>query len=164
MGYLVNLFMGYLVNSFMWYLVSFKSWVCHLDKSVNLKLLRTLDHFIRFKLNESLITERDTGGEWSVISDDTSPTSPFQQFFNSCISTCESCVLVCAVLGCLWSVVCYMKYRWRREEEETRQMYDMVERIIGKEDLLMLSTLPTPSYYWNYYIQLQSKLFSPHCK
>lgn len=26
-----------------------------------------------------------------------------------------------------------MKYRWRREEEETRQMYDMVERIVGKE-------------------------------
>ncbi|MEQ2188125.1 hypothetical protein GOODEAATRI_011717 [Goodea atripinnis] len=30
----------------------------------------------------------------------------------------------------VWSVVCYVKYRWRREEEETRQMYDMVERII----------------------------------
>lgn len=29
-------------------------------------------------------------------------------------------------------MVYYMKYRWRKEEEETRQMYDMVERIIGK--------------------------------
>ncbi|XP_060885619.1 LOW QUALITY PROTEIN: inner nuclear membrane protein Man1 [Labrus mixtus] len=38
--------------------------------------------------------------------------------------------LIAAVVGCVWSVVCYMKYRWRREEEETRQMYDMVERII----------------------------------
>lgn len=26
-----------------------------------------------------------------------------------------------------------MKYRWRKEEDETRQMYDMVERIVGKE-------------------------------
>lgn len=56
-------------------------------------------------------------------------------------------LFVFAVVGCLWSVVCYMKYRWRREEEETRQMYDMVERIIGKEHLLMLSALPTPHIY-----------------
>lgn len=31
-----------------------------------------------------------------------------------------------------------MKYRWRREEEETRQMYEMVERIVGKEMLIIL--------------------------
>uniref|UniRef100_A0A8C6T8Q8 LEM domain containing 3 n=1 Tax=Neogobius melanostomus TaxID=47308 RepID=A0A8C6T8Q8_9GOBI len=29
-----------------------------------------------------------------------------------------------------WFTVCFVKYRWRREEEENRQMYDMVERII----------------------------------
>lgn len=40
---------------------------------------------------------------------------------------------MCAVVGCVWGVVWYVKYRWRREEEETRQMYDMVERIIGKK-------------------------------
>uniref|UniRef100_A0A8C6TBM6 Inner nuclear membrane protein Man1 n=1 Tax=Neogobius melanostomus TaxID=47308 RepID=A0A8C6TBM6_9GOBI len=28
------------------------------------------------------------------------------------------------------AAVCFVKYRWRREEEENRQMYDMVERII----------------------------------
>uniref|UniRef100_A0A3Q0RBA8 Inner nuclear membrane protein Man1 n=1 Tax=Amphilophus citrinellus TaxID=61819 RepID=A0A3Q0RBA8_AMPCI len=39
-------------------------------------------------------------------------------------------LLIVVAVGCVWSVVCYMKYRWRREEEETRQMYDMVERII----------------------------------
>ncbi|KAG7454472.1 hypothetical protein MATL_G00260020 [Megalops atlanticus] len=33
---------------------------------------------------------------------------------------------IAVVLGVLY----YMKYRWRKEEEETRQMYDMVERII----------------------------------
>ncbi|XP_029901634.1 inner nuclear membrane protein Man1 [Myripristis murdjan] len=38
--------------------------------------------------------------------------------------------LIAAVVGCLWGLVYYMKYRWRRDEEETRQMYDMVERII----------------------------------
>lgn len=28
-----------------------------------------------------------------------------------------------------------MKYRWSKEEEETRQMYDMVVKIIGKFQL-----------------------------
>lgn len=32
--------------------------------------------------------------------------------------------IVCVVLR-------YMKYRWTKEEEETRQMYDMVIKIIG---------------------------------
>uniref|UniRef100_I3K9L3 LEM domain containing 3 n=1 Tax=Oreochromis niloticus TaxID=8128 RepID=I3K9L3_ORENI len=39
-------------------------------------------------------------------------------------------LLIAVVAGCVWSVVCYVKYRWRRDETETRQMYDMVERII----------------------------------
>lgn len=34
-------------------------------------------------------------------------------------------------IAIVYAVLRYMKYRWRREEEETRQMYDMVERIIG---------------------------------
>ncbi|XP_071773365.1 inner nuclear membrane protein Man1 [Centroberyx gerrardi] len=38
--------------------------------------------------------------------------------------------LIAAVVGCVWGLVYYMKYRWKRDEEETRQMYDMVERII----------------------------------
>nr|XP_014340203.1 PREDICTED: inner nuclear membrane protein Man1 [Latimeria chalumnae] len=33
-------------------------------------------------------------------------------------------------VGVVWGVLCYMKYRWRKEEEETRQVYDMVEKII----------------------------------
>uniref|UniRef100_A0A3B3ZZV4 Inner nuclear membrane protein Man1 n=1 Tax=Periophthalmus magnuspinnatus TaxID=409849 RepID=A0A3B3ZZV4_9GOBI len=41
------------------------------------------------------------------------------------------CVCVgAAVVGGAWGVVCYVKFHWRREEEETRRMYDMVERII----------------------------------
>ncbi|XP_036374263.1 inner nuclear membrane protein Man1-like [Megalops cyprinoides] len=39
-------------------------------------------------------------------------------------------LLFLAGVGIVWGVLCYMKYRWRKEEEETRQMYDMVERII----------------------------------
>ncbi|KAM6985999.1 inner nuclear membrane protein Man1 [Aplochiton taeniatus] len=39
-------------------------------------------------------------------------------------------LLFLGVIGLMWGLVYYMKYRWRREEEETRQMYDMVERII----------------------------------
>ncbi|XP_069760113.1 inner nuclear membrane protein Man1 [Narcine bancroftii] len=33
-------------------------------------------------------------------------------------------------VGVVWGVLHYMKYRWRKEESETKQMYDMVERII----------------------------------
>ncbi|GCB62626.1 inner nuclear membrane protein Man1 [Scyliorhinus torazame] len=33
-------------------------------------------------------------------------------------------------VGIVWGVLHYMRYRWRKEEAETRQMYDMVERII----------------------------------
>ncbi|XP_071001784.1 inner nuclear membrane protein Man1-like, partial [Oncorhynchus clarkii lewisi] len=40
-------------------------------------------------------------------------------------------LLILTVIGLVWAVFYYMKYRWRREEDETRQMYDMVERIIG---------------------------------
>ncbi|XP_067855577.1 inner nuclear membrane protein Man1 isoform X2 [Heptranchias perlo] len=33
-------------------------------------------------------------------------------------------------VGIVWGVLHYMKYRWQKEEAETRQMYDMVEKII----------------------------------
>ncbi|XP_029471509.1 inner nuclear membrane protein Man1 [Rhinatrema bivittatum] len=38
-------------------------------------------------------------------------------------------ILVLGV-GLIWGVLHYMKYRWAKEEEETRQMYDMVIKII----------------------------------
>lgn len=38
-------------------------------------------------------------------------------------------LMVCVVLR-------YMKYRWTKEEEETRQMYDMVVKIIGTEEFI----------------------------
>ncbi|XP_062851962.1 inner nuclear membrane protein Man1 [Trichomycterus rosablanca] len=41
-------------------------------------------------------------------------------------------LLVIAGIGAIFGVIWYMKYRWRREKEETRQMYDMVERIIDE--------------------------------
>ncbi|XP_053719904.1 inner nuclear membrane protein Man1 [Synchiropus splendidus] len=61
----------------------------------------------------------------------THPNMPFicrlrRAFFSVIIKI----LLAAAVIGCVGGVVFYMKYRWRREEEETRQMYDMVERII----------------------------------
>ncbi|KAK5849147.1 hypothetical protein PBY51_008811 [Eleginops maclovinus] len=59
------------------------------------------------------------------------PKMPFTCRFRRAFLTVISRVsLIAVVVGCVWSVVCYMRYRWRREEEETRQMYDMVERII----------------------------------
>ncbi|XP_052435969.1 inner nuclear membrane protein Man1-like [Carassius gibelio] len=39
-------------------------------------------------------------------------------------------LFILAGIGVVLGLVYYMKYRWRKEEEETRQMYDMVERII----------------------------------
>ncbi|KAA8579891.1 hypothetical protein FQN60_005426, partial [Etheostoma spectabile] len=61
----------------------------------------------------------------------THPKMPFMCRFRRAFLTVISRVfLIAVVVGFVWSVACYMKYRWRREEEETRQMYDMVERII----------------------------------
>ncbi|XP_037552023.1 inner nuclear membrane protein Man1 [Nematolebias whitei] len=61
----------------------------------------------------------------------THPMMPFMCRFRRALLTVSSKVLLGAVVvGLVWSAVCYMKYRWRREEEETRQMYDMVESII----------------------------------
>uniref|UniRef100_A0A8P4KS97 LEM domain-containing protein n=1 Tax=Dicentrarchus labrax TaxID=13489 RepID=A0A8P4KS97_DICLA len=61
----------------------------------------------------------------------THPKMPFTCRFRRAFLTVISRVfLIAVVVGCVWSGVCYMKYRWRREEEEIRQMYDLVERII----------------------------------
>ncbi|XP_072856513.2 inner nuclear membrane protein Man1 isoform X1 [Pogona vitticeps] len=43
--------------------------------------------------------------------------------------TCRSVFLLLGV-GMVWAVLRYMKYRWSKEEEQTRQMYDMVVKII----------------------------------
>uniref|UniRef100_A0A8C9VC81 LEM domain containing 3 n=1 Tax=Scleropages formosus TaxID=113540 RepID=A0A8C9VC81_SCLFO len=40
-------------------------------------------------------------------------------------------LLFIAGVAVIFGVLLYVKYRWRKEEEETRQMYDMVEKIIG---------------------------------
>ncbi|CAL8278007.1 unnamed protein product [Gadus morhua 'NCC'] len=39
-------------------------------------------------------------------------------------------LLIIAVIGLVLGLIYYMKYRWRREEDQSRQMYDMVARII----------------------------------
>ncbi|XP_053169862.1 inner nuclear membrane protein Man1 [Scomber japonicus] len=75
----------------------------------------------------------DTVTDVSEISrlESTHPKMPFTCRFRRAFLTVISRVfLIAAVVGCVWGVVYYMKRRWRREEEETRQMYDMVERII----------------------------------
>ncbi|XP_026218169.1 inner nuclear membrane protein Man1 [Anabas testudineus] len=61
----------------------------------------------------------------------THPKMPFTcRFRRAFLTVISRVILIAVVVGLVCSVVCYMKYRWRREEEETRQMYDMVERII----------------------------------
>ncbi|XP_034259327.1 inner nuclear membrane protein Man1 [Pantherophis guttatus] len=44
-------------------------------------------------------------------------------------ATCRSFILLIGI-GMIWGVIKYMKYRWYKEEEETRQMYDMIVKII----------------------------------
>ncbi|XP_029599579.1 inner nuclear membrane protein Man1-like [Salmo trutta] len=62
----------------------------------------------------------------------THPKMSFSCRFRRAFCTVIHRVLfILSVIGLAWGVFYYMKYRWRREEEETRQMYDMVERIIG---------------------------------
>ncbi|KAI5617904.1 inner nuclear membrane protein Man1, partial [Silurus asotus] len=39
-------------------------------------------------------------------------------------------LLILAGIGIVYGVIRYVKYRWRKEEDETGQMYDMVEKII----------------------------------
>ncbi|XP_074554177.1 inner nuclear membrane protein Man1 [Halichoeres trimaculatus] len=78
-------------------------------------------------------TDEDPVTEVSEISllESTHPKMPFTcRFRRAFLTVISRFFLIAAVVGCVWSVVCFMKYRWRREEEETRQMYDMVERII----------------------------------
>ncbi|XP_057709837.1 inner nuclear membrane protein Man1 [Corythoichthys intestinalis] len=61
----------------------------------------------------------------------THPRMAFTCRFRRAFLTVISRVLLVAVAaGGVWGLVCYVKYRWKREEEETRQMYHMVERII----------------------------------
>ncbi|XP_054911682.1 inner nuclear membrane protein Man1 [Poeciliopsis prolifica] len=61
----------------------------------------------------------------------THPRMPFTcRFCRALLTVMNKVLVVAVVVGLVCSVVCYVKYRWRREEEETRQMYDMVERII----------------------------------
>ncbi|XP_023142284.2 inner nuclear membrane protein Man1 [Amphiprion ocellaris] len=61
----------------------------------------------------------------------THPKMPFQcRFRRAFLTVICRVLLIAVVVGCMWSVVYYMRYRWRREEEETRHMYDMVEKII----------------------------------
>lgn len=53
----------------------------------------------------------------------------------------------------VWGVLHYMKYRWAKEEEETRQMYDMVVKIIGMAFCVTSDVSVSPLYklskYWH---------------
>uniref|UniRef100_A0A1A8D3P9 Inner nuclear membrane protein Man1 n=1 Tax=Nothobranchius kadleci TaxID=1051664 RepID=A0A1A8D3P9_NOTKA len=61
----------------------------------------------------------------------THPMMPFMcRFHRALLTVTVKLLLLVVVAGCVLSVVALVKYRWRRQEEETRQMYDLVERII----------------------------------
>ncbi|XP_068573223.1 inner nuclear membrane protein Man1 [Cebidichthys violaceus] len=86
---------------------------------------------VGIRLTGQLADDRLTDVSEIFRLESTHPKMPFTCRFRRAFLTVISRVFFIAVVaGCVWSVVCYAKYRWRREEEETRQMYDMVERII----------------------------------
>ncbi|KAJ0069964.1 hypothetical protein NL108_017665, partial [Boleophthalmus pectinirostris] len=61
----------------------------------------------------------------------THPRMPFTcRFRRAFFNVISKVLLLAAVVGGVWGLVFYVKFRWRREEEDTRRMYDMVERII----------------------------------
>ncbi|XP_077565892.1 inner nuclear membrane protein Man1 [Stigmatopora nigra] len=61
----------------------------------------------------------------------THPRMPFTcRFRRAFFTVIARVLLLVAALGGVWALVSYVRYRWKREEEETRQMYHMVERII----------------------------------
>ncbi|KAM6895260.1 inner nuclear membrane protein Man1 [Xenentodon cancila] len=103
------------------------------------------DNFILTSLEWIMRTDEDVGirltgqvadspvTDVSEISrlESTHPRMPFVcRFRRAFLAVISKVLLIGVVVGVVWSVVCYVKLRWRREEEETRQMYDMVERII----------------------------------
>nr|XP_033814384.1 inner nuclear membrane protein Man1 [Geotrypetes seraphini] len=52
------------------------------------------------------------------------------RFRRAFISVAHKLSILVLGIGLIWCVLRYLKYRWAKEEEETRQMYDMVVKII----------------------------------
>uniref|UniRef100_A0A8C5E0U5 Man1/Src1-like C-terminal domain-containing protein n=1 Tax=Gouania willdenowi TaxID=441366 RepID=A0A8C5E0U5_GOUWI len=94
------------------------------------------DDFLLTSLEWIIRSGQDVGIRCVYVSEityleSTHPMMPFScRFRRAFLSVLSRVLLLCAVVGSVCALVCYMKYRWRREEEETRLMYDMVERIV----------------------------------
>ncbi|XP_018552597.1 inner nuclear membrane protein Man1 [Lates calcarifer] len=94
-------------------------WVIRADKDVGIRLIG------------QVADEPVTDPSEILWLESTHPMMPFTcRFRRAFLIVISRVFLITVVVGCVGSVFCYVKYRWRREEEETRQMYDMVERII----------------------------------
>ncbi|XP_067170057.1 inner nuclear membrane protein Man1 isoform X3 [Apteryx mantelli] len=61
----------------------------------------------------------------------TSPKMSFRcRFRRAFVNITHRLSILLLGVAMVWGVLHYMKYRWAKEEEETRQMYDMVVKII----------------------------------
>uniref|UniRef100_A0A8B9G5S1 Inner nuclear membrane protein Man1 n=1 Tax=Amazona collaria TaxID=241587 RepID=A0A8B9G5S1_9PSIT len=61
----------------------------------------------------------------------TSPKMSFRcRFRRAFVNVTHRLSILLLGVAVVWGVLHYMKYRWAKEEEETRQMYDMVVKII----------------------------------
>ncbi|CAN9508036.1 unnamed protein product [Ophioblennius macclurei] len=117
-------------------------WIIRTGQDVGIRLCGKKDEDVVTDVSEILRLE-STHPKMSF-------TCRFRRAFLTVISRV---VLTAAVVSSVWGMVHYMKYRWRREEEETRNMYDMVERIIDvlrthsdacQDNLDLLPYLPIP--------------------
>uniref|UniRef100_A0A3P9LG47 Inner nuclear membrane protein Man1 n=1 Tax=Oryzias latipes TaxID=8090 RepID=A0A3P9LG47_ORYLA len=117
-------------------------WIIRTDQELGLRLLGEDPHVPVTDVSE--ISQLES----------TRPRMPFTCRLRKAFVTVGSKVLlVAAAAAMVWGVVRYLKFRWRRQEEETRQMYDMVERIIDvlrthgeacQENQDLLPYLPIP--------------------
>lgn len=101
-----------------WFLISLE-WILRKGQDLGLRLVGA-------DPDEPLSDVSEIVGLESVVSSMSFSCRFRRAFFTVIVKV----FLISAVVGGVWGLVRYVKYRWRREEEEIRQMYDMVERII----------------------------------
>ncbi|NXU13342.1 MAN1 protein, partial [Pardalotus punctatus] len=69
----------------------------------------------------------------------TSPKMSFRcRFRRAFVNVTHRLSILLWGIAMVWGVLHYMKYRWAKEEEETKQMYDMVVKIIVTNSVLWL--------------------------
>ncbi|NWY02640.1 MAN1 protein, partial [Nothoprocta ornata] len=95
-------------------------WILNSGEDVGIKCLSSDPN----EVNVSNVTE-------VKYLESTSPKMSFRcRFRRAFVNVTHRLSILLLGVAMVWGVLHYMKYRWAKEEEETRQMYDMVVKII----------------------------------